>query len=69
MHLKEAHFYCGNMSFIHGMEGGKEFFGHLDLVFEGSMRMVGIVKGRERGFVDDFSSKSEVGGFIWVEII
>ena len=69
MHSKKGHFHCSNMSFIHGTEEGKEFLSHMDLVFEGLMGMVGIVKGRERGFVDDFGLENEVGGLIRVEII
>ena len=38
------------MSFIHGLQGGKEFFSHLDLVFKGPMGVIGIVEGREGGF-------------------
>ena len=57
------------MSFIHGFQGGKEFFSHLDLVFKGSMRVIGIVKGSERGFIDNFLSEGEVGGFIGIKFI
>ena len=57
------------MSFVHSLERGKEFLGHLDLVFEGSVRVVGIVKGREGGFIDNFPSEGKVGGFVWVEFI
>ena len=57
------------MSFVHSLEGGKEFLGHLDLVFEGSVRVVGVVKGREGGFIDNFPPEGEVRGFVRVEFI
>ena len=57
------------MSFVHSLEGGKEFLGHLDLMFEGSVRMVGIVKGGEGGFIDNFPPEGKVRGFVRVEFI
>ena len=69
MHLKEGCFYCGNMSFIHGLQGGKEFLSHLDLVFEGAMGVISIVKGSERGLIDNFLLKRKVRGFVGVEFV
>ena len=57
------------MSFVHGLQGGKEFLGHLDLVFKGSVRVIGIIEGREGGFVDDFLLEGKVRGFVGVEFI
>ena len=57
------------MSFVHGLERGKEFFGHLDLVFKGSVRMVGVVESREGGFIDDFLSEGKVRGFVRVKLV
>ena len=57
------------MSFVHGPEGGKEFFGHLDLVFKGSVRVVGVVEGREGGFINNFLSEGKVRGFVRIEFI
>ena len=57
------------MSFVHSLERGKEFFSHLDLVFEGSVRVVGVVKGGEGRFIDNFLSEGKVRGFVRVEFI
>ena len=57
------------MSFVHSLERGEEFFGHLDLVFEGSMRVISVVKGGEGGFIDNFPSEGKVRGFVRVEFI
>ena len=57
------------MGFIHSLQGGKEFLCHPNLVFEGSMGVIGIVEGSERGLMNDFDSEGEVGGFVSVEFI
>ena len=57
------------MSFVHGLERGQEFLGHLDLVFKGSVGVVGVVKSREGGFIDNFPSEGKVRGFVRVEFI
>ena len=57
------------MSFVHSLQEGKKFFCHLNLVFEGMMGVIGIVKGSERGLMNDFSSEREVGGFVRVKFI
>ena len=57
------------MGFIHSLQGGKEFFRHLNLVFEGSMGVIGIVKGSERGFVNNFGSERKVGGLVRVKFV
>ena len=57
------------MSFVHGLERGKEFFGHLYLVFKGSVRVVGVVEGGEGGLIDDFFPEQKVRGFIGVEFV
>ena len=57
------------MGFVHSLQGRKEFLCHLDLVFEGPMGVIGIVKGSERGFVNNFSSKGKVGGLVGVKFV
>ena len=42
------------MGFIHSLQGRKEVLCHLDLVFERSMGVIGIVEGSERGFINNF---------------
>ena len=57
------------MGFVHSLQGGEEFLCHLNLVLEGLMGVIGIVKGSERGLMNDFGSEGEVGGFVGVEFI
>ena len=57
------------MSFIHSLERGEEFFNHLNLMLERSVGMICTIKDSEGGFMDDFGSEGEVGGFIGVEVI
>ena len=59
-HSQQGSFDCGNMGFIHGLEWRKKFFSHLNLVFKGSVGMIGIVKGSEGGFMDDFGLEGKV---------
>ena len=68
-HRQERSFDGGDVSFVHSLERGEEFFGHLDLVFEGSMRVIGVVKGGEGGFIDNFPPEGKVRGFVRVEFI
>ena len=57
------------MSFVHGLQGGKKFLCHLDLVFEGSVGVVCVVEGSEGGLVDDFFPEGKVRGFVGVEFV
>ena len=57
------------MSFVHGPQGGKKFLSHLDLVFKGLVRVIGVVKGGEGGFIDNFLSEGEIGGFVGIEFV
>ena len=57
------------MGLIHSSEGGKEFFCHLNLVFEGLVGMVCIIKSGKGGFIDDLGSERKIGGFIWIKLI
>ena len=57
------------MSFIHGFQRGKKFLCHLDLVFEGSVGVICVVKSGERGFVDNFLLKGKVRGFVRIEFV
>ena len=57
------------MSLIHSFQGGKKFLSHLDLVFEGSVGVICVVKGGERGFVDDFLLEGKVRGFVRIEFV
>ena len=57
------------MGFVHSLQGGKELFSHLDLVFERSVGVIGRVEGSEGGLINDFSLERKVGGFVRVEFI
>ena len=57
------------MGLVHSLEGGKQFFCHLNLVLEGLVGMVCIIESGKRGFIDDLGLEREVGGFIWIELI
>ena len=57
------------MSFVHGLQGGKKFLCHLDLVLEGSVGVVCVVEGRKGGLIDDFFLEGKVRGFVGVEFV
>ena len=57
------------MGFVHGFQRGKKFLRHLNLVFEGSVGVICIVKGGEGGLVDNLFSEGKVRGFVRVEFI
>ena len=57
------------MGFIHGFQRGKKFLCHLDLVFEGSVGVICVVKGGERGFIDNFLLEGKVRGFVRIEFV
>ena len=57
------------MGLIHSLEGGKKFFCHLNLVCEGLVGMIHVIKSGERGFVDDLGLEREIGGFVRVKFV
>ena len=57
------------MSFVHGLQGGKKFLCHLDLVFKGSVGVVCIVEGGERGFINNLLLEGKVRGFVRIEFV
>ena len=57
------------MSFVHGLQGGKKFLCHLELVLEGSVGVVCVVEGSKGGLIDDFFLEGKVRGFVGVEFV
>ena len=68
-HCQEGSLDGGDVSFVHSLKRGKEFLGHLDLVSEGSMRVISIVEGGEGGLIDDLLPERKVRRFIGVEFV